>query len=869
LILKDEEKVSYLRDQREELKRLHESGAAAGRDLARRHAANLDVYIISVFRDPWERISPGEANRRSGITIMALGGYGRRELSPFSDIDLLFLCPQDPGESLDQEIRPILYPLWDAGYQVGYSIRSLKETLALAREDLTVVTALLDARKIAGNPHLFQEWQDRFWEEILAPGKTKWIHAIIQGAWKRHQKYRDPSFLIQPQLKEGEGGLRDIHTLLWLNKIYSELKGPRDLEHFPGLSPQEVQALRGGTDFLLKVRNQLHFFYGRHQDQLFFEDQERMARFLSYQDQGDFPAVEEFMRDLTVHLTRIRTLSAPIFREGIRKNGKPSPRPPLREKELEPGVWMEGGEIQIEGSSLLEHHPELILKLFLYLAREEKPFSLKTRQGIREALLNLREAYFQGPEPTRIFLDILSFKKAPQALEVLWEMEILFKIFPELKPTFCRVQYDAYHLYTVDTHLLYTFEEMAGMAQNPLELTGRLFKELEDPLLIYLGALFHDLGKGKGKDHARKGAELIPALSQRLGLKEKTRDTLAFLVAHHLLLAETAQRRDLNDERLMVETAQVIQDPERLKMLCLLTLADARATGPRAWTNWKAQLLKELFFVLLRILEGGELATTDASETMRLVKSGLRETLVGKLGPEAIEKWLSGLAPRYLLSFPATEISGHILLMESLKSRNPAWDLQPGEEMDQTVICAHDHPGLFAKLAGVFTLHNLNILGAQVHTPFPGIALDVFQVTKPVDPLSWKEQWDEVFSMMEKVLTGKISLEYRLSRKGPPPLRDTLSGPPKVPQVRISNQDSDFYTILEVYAQDRMGLLYDITKTLTELRLDIHLAKISTKVDQVVDVFYLSDFNGEKLTDPEKIEELIKAIRFQLSMVSK
>jgi [protein-PII] uridylyltransferase len=568
------------------------------------------------------------------------------------------------------------------------------------------------------------------------------------------------------------------------------------------------------------------------------------------------------MQKVYQHLQSVRTIHQNFFENMAELEQKGEKSRDI----LEPGVYLEGGRLFLDSAKVLKDNPSLLMKIFWYALKREAILSQETIRLIKQCLFLADEGFQNSREVSRLFLEIIGdLKTSRELLETLLQTGLLTAYIPELEATVCRTQFDTYHVYTVDIHLLLTLVELKRIGQGyyvkeePL-LFG-IWGEVEDFSVLNLAALFHDLGKGQGKNHAQEGALMIPQIAERLKLPLQSAKTISFLVKNHLLLVETALRRDLNDEDLMVRCAQIIQDSDTLKMLYLLSYADSLATSHQAWNNWKSMLLRELFFKLLHILEKGDLASEVVMESsQRQVLELVEKEIPGK---EALA-FLEGMPHSYLVSLPPEAIAQHLRLLRQLDGKPFLWQVEKKEEIYEIFICCHDRPGLFSRLTGVLALNNINILGAQIFTRSDKIALDILQVQPPIDPLFVEETWDKVYEQLSKVIGGKLSLDYRLAQKKP--ALQISSTPITAPesQVEIDNQGSDFHTILEIFTQDRLGLLYTITKTLFEVELNIHFAKISTKVDQVVDVFYVTDLEGQKLYDQERLDEIQKAILFAL-----
>lgn len=851
----------YLIEQRQKLRDRHNQGEA-GQTIANWHASFIDVFIISVFNIPDTRSFIGLEGGEQACVVLGLGGYGRKELSPFSDIDLLFLYSEKIEPAVEEGIRKILYPLWDVGYDLGYTVQSFKECLEMASSDPAFLSALLDARRITGSPPLAQALQAEIRTFLKAGQARHWQEWVLKEQEKRHLRYGDSAFFLEPHLKEGVGGLRDIHILLWIGKALFEAPDLLAMEKIGLLSGEDRRVLSNSHTFLLRLRNQLHFLAGRKDDRLSFEFQEAMAEWSGVRGKGDILPVEVFMQGVYHHLQGVRTIHQNFF-EKMTELGQKEETP---RESLETGIYLEGGRIYLDSAKVLKENPPLLMKLFWYALKKEALLSQETIRLIKQCLFLADEQFQQSREVSRLFLEIVGdLKTSRELLEIMLQTGLLTAYIPELEATVCRTQFDTYHVYTVDIHLLLTLVELKRIGQGYYlkeePLVYGIWGEIEDFTALYLAGLFHDLGKGQGKNHAQQGALMIPGIAERLKLPLQTARTISFLVKHHLLLVETALRRDLNDEDLMVRCAQLIQDSETLKMLYLLSYADSLATSPQAWNNWKSMLLRELFFKLLHILEKGDLASGSAVETFkRRVLELVEKEIPGK---EALT-FLEGMPHSYLLSIPPESIAQHLRLLRQLDGKPFLWQVEKKEEIFEIFICCHDRPGLFSRLTGVLALNNINILGAQIFTRSDRIALDILQVQPPLDPLFEEETWEKVYDQLSRVIGGKLSLDYRLAEKKP--ALAIASPPVKAPESRvvIDNQGSDYYSILEIYTQDRLGLLYTITKTLFESELNIHFAKISTKVNQVVDVFYVTDLEGQKLFDLERIEEIQKAILFAI-----
>jgi [protein-PII] uridylyltransferase len=851
----------YLLEQREKLKERHDQGEP-GLQVAGWHASFIDVFIISVFNSLEARGSLGLTGEDQSCVTLGLGGYGRKELAPFSDIDLLFLCSGKIESQVEEVIRKILYPLWDVGYELGYTVQSFQDCLAMASSDPSFLTALLDARRITGSPSLALALQKEIGSLIRNGAGRLWQEWLLKEQEKRHLRYGDSAFFLEPHLKEGLGGLRDIHVLLWIGRALFEAPDLYSLEKIGLLSEGNRKVLSDSHNFLLRLRNQLHFLAGRKDDRLSFQFQETMACWYGAKAKGDILPVEVFMQEVYQQLQGIRTLHQSFF-EHIAER---SQRGEKHREVLEPGIYLEGGRLYLDSAKVLTDNPPLLMKIFWYALKKEARLSQETIRLIRQCLFLVDAKFQQSEEVSRLFLEIIGdLKTSRELLETMLQTGLLTGYIPELEATVCRTQFDTYHVYTVDIHLLLTLVELKRIGQGVYikeePLLYGIWGEVENFSALYLTGLLHDLGKGQGKNHAQQGALMIPEIGARLKLPARTAETIAFLIKNHLLLVETALLRDLNDEDLIVRCAQIIEDAQTLKMLYLLSYADSLATSHKAWNNWKSMLLRELFFKLLHIFEKGDLASEAALETSRRQVLELVEKEIPAKEALAL---LEGMPHSYLLSLSPEAVAKHLRLLRQLDGKPFLWQVEKKEEIYEIFICCHDRAGLFSRLTGVLALNSINILGAQIFTRSDRIALDIFQVNPPLDPLFAEEIWDKVYEQLSKAIEGKLSLDYRLAQKKPMLKSSSVPVLRTEDRVLIENHGSDFQTILEIYTQDRLGLLYTITKTLSDAELNIHFAKISTKIDQVVDVFYVTDLEGQKIYDQDQLEEIQKAILFAL-----
>lgn len=800
-----------------------------------------------------------------GWCLAAVGGFGRGELSFKSDLDLLFLHQNRLPQSLESFLRELIYGLWDVGFEVGHSTTSVTGARKMVQEDFTILTNQLEARFVAGDLNLFTSWREAFLRSFGTLSRRRFIRNVIEYRQSRMQHYGESSYLLEPHIKEGVGGLRDLHTIRWAG---IGCAGDHDFHHLVErgwLIRQEGAWLDQAADFLWRVRLQLHQITGRRQDQLLFPEQEQVALKMGFRDVKQGSAAEAFMRLYYRHTARIRRTTS-FFLERLEEAQGKSLRLRLSKKRVLPGPFLlEGRRLNFLDPSWVCKEPRLLMQIFWQAARSDAHFHHQTGSVIRDNLGCLTDETRSDPVVINQFLDILlNGAQAFRVLKVMLETGFLESFIPEIAGVRYKVQYDFYHLYTVDEHLLRTVRELhrmeSGLEEDLIHLRlDEVFGRVLNRKVLFLAAFFHDIGKGVGKGHAAHGAGMIGGIARRLGLSEPETELLRFLIDKHLLLPETALKRDLMDEKPILATASEVGDREKLALLYLLTIADSRATGPGAWNVWRASLLRELYVKVDRALVRGEWARDDLQEQCGAIRSEVL-ALVGSVEERnVVAQWLEGLSSRYLLSQTPEAILRHYRMEKALEDELLVVETQPSEgDMWQITVATRDRPGLFSMITGVLWVAGLNILSADIFTRPSGIALDVLRVERIPDPLRAQETMDRIRTDLGKSLRDRGYFEALMASKGKPSLLQQKNVPVMEDRIVIDEEGSDIYTIIEVYTWDRPGVLHAITRTLYELKISIQLAKISTPGAQVADVFYVTDLEGNKLARSE-VHERVRA----------
>jgi [protein-PII] uridylyltransferase len=829
------------------------------------HSALIDAYIMDSFEA--SRIGPKMDFIANPYAIVALGGYGRAEQCVHSDVDLLFLFQKKVPSAAEELIREIVYPLWDLKMEVGYATRSIDESLTLAGEDYEILTSILDARFICGSSAVFAKLREQFRRKIISRHADRIIAWLVDRNRKRHQDFGDSTYMLQPNLKEGNGGLRDYHTLRWIAMIRYDVQQTRDLEFQGCMSHQEYNDLMAALSFIWAVRNQLHLAARRKCDQLYFEYQHTMADVMGFPASDGQTAVERFLGALHNRMSFIKhQLQLFLYEIGYNRKGKWLRK--IKKISTMPGLHLDRGQLHFDSPEAILVNPELLIQIFEASAELKLPLSREALRLVREFDYLVNDAFIRSPSVRNAFEKILLTPATTfNVLEQMLNTGFLIRLIPEYADIADRVQYDAYHLFPVDRHMLktvYTIKTF-GTPDSPCpeELCDQLFPRLKRKKILLWAALLHDIGKGRpGGKHSATGAEMAGEVMMRMGYASHDIEPVVFLIEHHLLLVKTATRRDINDEETAVACARVIRDVNRLRMLYLLTVADSCATGPKAWNNWTAILIRDFFLKISNVLENEELAAASAvnrtNKKIRLIQA--------EAGAATDEKDLKALLtempPRYLLYTDVADILSHIRLFRALGDEAFAWHVNADTKNNtRTVtVCAKDRPGLFSMIAGVFTLNNINILDVQAHTWRNNIALDIFTVEPPPDLIFESERWERAAQHLRSAIAGQMDLSKELALKSTPPGPADAHVSIRPNRVEIDNKGSSFYTIIEVFAYDCKGLLFRIADAIARCGLNISVAKIATKVDQVVDVFYVRDAHDGKVDDPRRTAAVRESI---------
>jgi [protein-PII] uridylyltransferase len=821
----------------------------------------MDRFIRSLFLEAAFSDKAVEIHEGS-VALAALGSYGRRELCLGSDVDLLVIHQGRLSRETSEMIRRVLYTLWDMKLEVGHSVLTFQECNRLALSDFRFLTSVMDARFLLGARDFYRLFEAAFWSKIDRE-KEAIRRQFLLYQQKRQEKFGNQEYFAEPDIKEGLGGLRDIHFMAWAAKLYFKSKQLRDVKRFSVFSHFGLDKLHESESFLLKVRNQLHLLAGgRREDRLLLPYQPKIAKSLGFKNGAYNTGPEKFMRDLHGHLNRIRYRSEEFHVKAMELID-PEPEEPSPEQ-ISPEFQALKGNLVLKGEEL---SPLLVLKALDEANRRGLSLGSELIWKASKEIEEQGKTLLQVPEAKDLFLNLLYHPSDPKILRLALELGLITLFIPEFKKIRNLAQFTYYHSETVDLHSLKTLETIHHMARGVYSDRWPMFKqvyhELKNPEWLFLVGLLHDIGKGYRGEHAARGAEIVARILRRLGVEENALLVIPFLIQHHLLLANVSQRRDLNDEKTAVQVAQIVGDLETVRLLFLLTAADSFATGPIASSDWKIMLLIELFFKVRRILQSGTLASPDATRTVEENKTALSRSLVGAFSGTEIADLMDQVSTRYFLNVPLEDMVEHFRMALSMEDHKLSWTLKKVKHAPVThvVLCTQDRPGLFSKMVGVFTLHNINVLSANIFTLKNGLAFDLYDVTNPLDPLREEERWSKVLEDARQAIEDRLPLDDLISRKAQTISFDEILSPyHPAEKIRVNNEGSDFFTILEVGGGIRMGLLYELAKKIFALGLDIRFAKVNSDKEKMTGVFYVRDASGQKIYEDSLIEQVRREI---------
>jgi [protein-PII] uridylyltransferase len=885
---------------------LTEEGTPISRDAAlgafRRHLARIQQHVQHAFEQ--DQITGLQAARLLGkltdgliaglyehatadtglgepehLSVAGTGGYGRGVLAPFSDIDLLFLTAHEPSPQTLQVVEYMLYFLWDLGVKVGHATRSIEDCLVEGAKDTTIRTALLDARHVAGNAKLFAEFHTKFRAACKEAGVADYIVAKQAERDVRHRRYGDSPFVVEPNVKEGRGGLRDLQTLYWIARYVYDTQTMGELADVGDVLTQaEAKHGRRAWEFLWTVRFHLHYVAGRAEERLTFDLQPVVGARMGYTRHGRQDGVERFMRHYFLTAREIarltRILEPAILREAL---GPPAIAAETDQPLLKCGFLLAEGKLLPLPGRDFDKEPLQMLTM-LQVARDR---SLELHPlAIRSLIQNERRAVeLRGdPKAAALFMDLLCGKEpdghrasphpdGARWLSILNEAGFLGRFIPDWARIVGQMQFDTYHVFTVDEHTIEAIRILNTLERGELAevapIASGLVDHLQSRRALYLAMLLHDIAKGRGGDHSEIGAEIALKVGPELGLTAEETETVSWLVLHHLLLSGVAFKRDIDDPKTILDVADTVQSPERLRLLLVLTVADMRAVSPKVWNGWKATLLRELYARVAEVLAGG-LSTTERDVRVDRARHAAA-MLLTDWSKEDIERFTGLGYPGYWLSFDPETHARHARLVRDAEARKAPLtvDTQPlpaRAVTEVTVYCA-DHAGLFSKISGALAVAGGSIVDARIHTMTNGMALDTFWIQDAAGgAFDAPHRLARLAVLIEQALSGRIRLGVEIRKMSKALLGRRLRSIHVPPRVVIDNHASNTYTVLEVNGRDRPGLLHDVTAAISEQGMQIASAHVTTYGVRAVDVFYVKDVFGLKVENERKLAALREAL---------
>jgi [protein-PII] uridylyltransferase len=840
----------------------------AARATVRAYAALTDAVVWHGFTIATEVLHPiSNPTEGERLTVLAVGGYGRAEMAPASDVDLLFLIPWKVTAWAESVIETMLYIFWDMRLKVGHSSRTVKDCLRLGREDYTIRTALLERRYIAGHEALADDLRTRLRDELFKKTASDFIEAKLTERADRHKRQGGQRYVLEPNVKEGKGGLRDLQTLYWIGKYLHGVRRAAELVGKGLFSQDEYETFAAAEDFLWAVRCHLHMISGRAQDQLTFDMQVEVASRMGYRDTGGRRAVEHFMQDYFRHATRVGELTrvfltaleaAHVKREarliGLLK----------RRKKVREGYVIAHGRIDIANEKAFLKDKLNLLRIFEEALRSGYLIHPSAMRLVAANLDLIDDEMREDREATRIFLDLMLKHGNPErALRRMNELGVLSAFIPEFEPIVAMMQFNFYHHYTVDEHTIQTISTLAQIERHELieelPLSSGILDAGVNRRVLYVALLLHDIGKGRPEDHSIVGAQIARKVAPRLGLNAEESETVEWLVRYHLMMSDMAQKRDISDPRTVRDFAKVVKTRKRLDLLTVLTVCDIRGVGPNTWNNWKAMLLRRLHAETAEALEGG----------LETINSGKRESEAKRALREALPDWDAKdlrreTARHYNPYWQGLSTETHKVfatLLRDIPNDAIRIDLKPDPDHDATRVCfaLADHPGIFSRLAGALALVGANVVDARTYTSKDGYATAVFWIQDSEGHPYEADRLPRLRSMIGKTLKGEIVAREALKDRDKIKKRERQFQFPT--HITIDNVGSEIYTIIEVDTRDRPGLLFDLTRTLAANNIYIASAMIATYGAQVVDSFYVKDMFGLKLHTKSKQESLERKLR--------
>ncbi|MGD9638637.1 MAG: [protein-PII] uridylyltransferase [Alphaproteobacteria bacterium] len=830
----------------------------------------FDFAVLNVFKE-YQSLEP--------MAVMAVGGYGRRELAPFSDIDILFLLPDSHNEVHEQLAMFVLYILWDCGFKIGHSFRSIAESVVDAKQDMVFRTNLLENRLVIGNESLFDNINQEYKAKIIEGTQAQFIKAKLEERENRLKKTGYSRYLLEPDIKDGQGALRDLHLIFWLTKYVFGITEILELVEKKVMSEAMVAMFIKAHIFLSEIRCFLHYYTKRPDNRLNFDMQQKIAEAMGFKSGKNASDVEKFMKAYYLHTKVIGDLTKVVCLNFEEKNSN------ISEVKTISGFILSNNKLDFDVNEDLASNPLRIFEIFYIAHNQEYKISPRAFQKITENL-NLVYTLQQDEQANKCFLDILTSSKNPEKIiRAMSDVGVLGRFMLDFARIIAQMQFDMYHIYTTDEHTIRALGILnnivygrivfdSGKSEDSLKNVREIAQKVHLRKSLSVAMFLHDIAKGRGGDHSEMGAKIAQKLAPRLGLSESDTENVSWLILYHQLMSKTAFQRDIFDEKTIADFVAIVKSPERLRQLYVLTCADIIAVGPDIWTSWKAQLLAELYKRAEEYIQGAASLEFE-DKRVAAVKNSLAQKLEDIWGHDYVTKYLSNAYPSYWLGYDEAELIRHAeLIKQTEESKNwlgIAFANNKKRNLIDVIVYTADRKGLFSKIAGALSVSGFSIVGAKIMTLANGMVLDSFSIEDlfvydaSVQILEESKQ-EKIKANIAKAINDEFNIESEIKTKF-----KSLASQKKTLQkgynVIVDNNASKTNTVIEVNAEDCYGFLYYITHALTELDLQISSAHIFTYGDRVVDVFYVKDKFGLKIEHNLRIKQIENVLNKELSQI--
>jgi [protein-PII] uridylyltransferase len=837
-----------------------------GLDCARALSALTDSVVTIAYENVVRQIAPAMAGGLPELAVVATGGYGRGTMAPGSDVDLLFLLPAKHSPLCERIAEAMLYILWDLKLKVGHATRTIDECVREAKADMTIRTSLLETRYILGNEALYDELVARYEREVVRGSAAAFVEAKLKERDARVRRAGASRYLVEPNVKDGKGGLRDLNTLFWVGKYVYRVHQTEELVGAGLFTADEAALFERCEEFLWRVRCHLHFVTGRPEERLTFDSQRLIADRMGFSGRQGQSAVERFMKAYFVVAKQVGDLTAIVCAGLEARQAKNRPvldrmfgsfrrkRGPLESADF----IVDNARITVRKDTAFEHDPVNLIRLFWLADRHNLPVHPDASRLATRSVKLITPSLRRDPTANRLFLDIVTSKNAPEiVLRRMNETGVLGRFIPDFGRIVAMMQFNMYHHYTVDEHLIRSIGVLAEIEAQRLEfehpLANRLFRSISNRRALYVAVFLHDIAKGRTEDHSIAGAEIARKLGPRLGLDPAETDTAAWLVEHHLVMSTIAQGRDLSDPKTIEGFAAIVQSIERLRLLLVLTIADIKAVGPGVWTGWKGELLRTLFYETEIMLSGGYSERVQPNRVLT-AQERLREDLGETWSQDEFDAYVARLYPPYWLKTEPSRRLKHALFIREMESQGRSVAAKVETDafrgVTELTIISPDHPRLLAIVTGACAAAGGNIVDAQIFTSTDGLALDTISLSRAFEFDADEIRRAERIGLgIERALRSEVKIADLVAERRPP---RSVAPFHVTPEVVIDNTLSGRHTVIEVSGLDRPGLLYDMTTALGKLNLNIASAHVATFGEKAVDVFYVTDLTGTKVSHPSR-----------------